>query len=295
MLETILQAITKGAKLYACISGGKDGQAMVKSLTDLKIPITGLVHCDLGRVEWPESLEQCNRSSAWHNVPLHIVTRNDKRDLLDHWKHRMRQLQFPGCDIATRKEIMISQAPFWSSSESRYCTSDMKRDPSDNFFRSCQGNFIISCEGIRAAESKDRAKKSPLSIRTRITSTYYKGMTVEEAIAAYRPDKRLALTWYPIFNYSTSDVWSTYGNTTEQLEQYRTEYKQTKTVNPNWNFHPAYVYGNERVSCMICVLGSCGDIQNGKDHNPALHAELVAMEQESGFTFKRNFSLTELN
>jgi hypothetical protein len=51
MLDTIKIAVDKGAKIFASISGGKDGQAMTKVLAS-QFKITGLVHAELGRIEW---------------------------------------------------------------------------------------------------------------------------------------------------------------------------------------------------------------------------------------------------
>lgn len=301
MIEVIKEAIAKGAKLYSNVSGGKDGQAMTKILLDHGFPVAGLVHADLGRTEWPQSIVQCRKLSEWHDLPLHIATRRDGVDMLGHWENRMKKLQFKASDISSRKEILVSQTPFWSSKSNRYCTSDLKRDVINVFYNSTGNDFIISCEGIRADESTDRAKKVPLTIRDRVTSTYYDGMTVEEAVANFKPGKKLVLTWYPIFNFTLDEVWNTYGNTQEQLEQFRIEYNKTGLLNmgyihdPTWNFHPAYVYGNDRVSCMICILGSEKDIRNGAKHNPELYEAMVKMEWESGFTFRKDFSLETLS
>lgn len=280
MIDLIQKAVAAGAKIYSNVSGGKDGQAMTKALIDNGLKVERLIHADLGRVEWKESLGMCERLSELHNIPLSIVVRSDGQDLLSRWQSRMKKLEGSG-------------KPFWSSSKNRYCTSDMKRDPITVFYTSTGNDFIISCEGIRSQESVARSKKEPLTFR-RGTSSYYKGMTPEEAIGNFKPGKKLILTYYPIFNFTVADVWSTYGNTVDQLEQYRQEYIQDKTVNPSWNFHPAYIYGNERVSCMICILGSCGDIKNGATHNPELFNTMVEMEAQSGFTFKQNQSLKDI-
>lgn len=287
MIDIIKKAIVKGAKLYSNVSGGKDGQAMTKVLIDWGFEIEALVHADLGRAEWPESLKHCEKLSQWHKIPLTIVTRTDGRDLVEHWQDRMKKLAGTG-------------KPFWSSSASRYCTSDLKRDPINVFYTSTGYDLIISCEGIRSQESSARAKKNPLTIRERNSSSFYKGMTVEEAIENFIPGKRLVLTWFPIFNFSTEEVWNTYGNTSEQLQQFRKEYLKTGLINmgyindPTWNFHPAYVYGNERVSCAMCVLANESDIKIGAKHNPVLYDILVKMEIESGFTFRKDFSLQTL-
>lgn len=281
MNDQILIAINKGAEIYCSISGGKDGQAMTKALFNNGIRPAGLIHADLGRVEWPQSMEMCERQSAEFGIPLHVVTRRDGRGLMEHWRARMEKLAGSG-------------KPFWSSSKNRYCTSDLKRDVIDTFFRSRECNLIISCEGIRAGESDARALKTPLTIRRRISSTFYDGMTVEEALANYDPAYRLALTWYPIFNWSVEEVWSMYGNSQAELEIYRKEYKESGIVNPAWMFHVAYVFGNNRVSCMICILGTDNDIKNGAEHNPDLYQEMRSMEIESGFTVKAKKSLLEI-
>ncbi len=277
MLTIIQKAITKGAKLYSNISGGKDGQAMTAEMIRWGLPIEALVHADLGRAEWKESKPHCIKIAETYSLPLFSVVRSDGLDLVDYWKRRMYILQGTG-------------KPFWSSSAARYCTSDMKRAPINAFYTSTGHNFIISCEGIRGQESTARAKKEPLTIRSN-SSTFYDGMTVEEAIDNFRPDKKLFLTYYPLFNYTLEEVWNSCGNTSEQLTQFRIEYKATGIVNPLWNFHPVYVYGNDRVSCAICVLASENDIRNGAEHNPELLTELVEMEEESGFTFRQDFSL----
>lgn len=280
-VEILQLAIDKGAKLYASVSGGKDGQAMVKSLLDNGHKITGLIHADLGRIEWPESLPMCETLSTRFNIPLHVVTRSDGAGLVEHWQRRLQTLKG-------------QNKPFWSSSSSRYCTSDLKRAPIDKFLNSTGHKLIISCEGIRADESAARSKKEPFTVRHN-SSSFYKGMTVEEALANFRPDKKLILTYYPIFNYTTEDVWNTYGLKSIDLIRAQEAYAHNCVVPSWWSFHPAYVYGNQRVSCMFCVLGSLNDLQVGAAHNPGLLQELVDMEKESGFTFKSKFSLASLN
>lgn len=281
MLDIIQNAISKGAKIYASVSGGKDGQAMAKSLDNWGFKVTGYIHADLGRVEWKESLPMCEKLAQEFGAPLHIVTRRDGLDMLGVWQRRMNQLKGQG-------------KPFWSSASQRYCTSELKRDPINVFIRNCGNDFTISCEGIRADESKKRKEMQPLQIRERVSSTYYKGMTVEEAIANYKPGKRLSLTWFPIFNFSTADVWATYNTSQEALQAARVEFKTTGKVPASWPFHAAYAYGNDRVSCMFCVLGSLNDLKTGACHNMQLLNTLIGMEEESGYTFKTKWSLKEL-
>lgn len=295
MIELIKQALSKGAKIYSSISGGKDGQAMTKMLHEWGFPIEGLIHADLGKVEWEESISMCQRQSEELNVPLFVVKRADGLGLLEYWQKRMHKLQGKGI-------------PFWSSSASRYCTSDLKRGPINAFFTSTGHNFIISCEGIRAEESPARAKKEPLTVKDNSSKYYkywhssrisdrkkvYKPKSVEWCLENYDPKKRLILTWYPIFNFTLEEVWNSYGGSQYQLNWYRQEYDDGKGVNPHWKFHSAYVKGNDRVSCKICILGSLNDMQNGADSDPELLDEMIGYEEYSGFTFKQNWSLKQL-
>jgi 3'-phosphoadenosine 5'-phosphosulfate sulfotransferase (PAPS reductase)/FAD synthetase len=277
----IQEAIKKGGCLVSSVSGGKDGQAMTKSLVINGFPIHSMVHADLGEVEWKESLFMCQKQADEFNIPLVVVRRNDKLGLLEYWQKRMYTLKDTG-------------KPFWSSSKNRYCTSDLKREPINAYLRKIDNNLIVSCEGIRAQESSARAKKNPLTIRAGVTSSFYNNMSVAEAIENYRPDKRLVLTWYPIFNYSLDEVWATYGCWPIDIECFRSIYKRNGYVSELWPFHPAYVYGNDRVSCVFCILGSKNDLSVGAKQRPELLDKMIAMEEEGNATFKNNWSLKEL-
>ena len=61
-----------------------------------------------------------------------------------------------------------------------------------------------------------------------------------------------------------------------------------------WGAHPAYVFGNERLSCALCILASVSDLCNGRKHNPELFNRYVELEKTSGYTFRDGFSLLDL-
>lgn len=267
----------RGAAIVVSISGGKDSQAMLNAVADLHRsrgwtgPLLAL-HADLGRIEWqgdasvpgfrsaPEHVEKMAQDAG---VPLHIVRRTDGRDMIDHWEARRRKLEGSG-------------SPFWSSSKQRYCTSDMKRDPMDSFCR--QFSDVVVCEGLRAQESTERAKKRRLEPRTRINNS-----------------KRRALTWRPIFDWSQLQVWRAIGTSWGELRDLRQRWDQgDRSVLRDWPAAPAYVLGNERLSCSMCVLASKSDLTNGARYNPDTWATLARMEAESGFTFRQDISLAQI-
>ncbi len=255
--------LQSGAALALSISGGKDSHAMAKAVVSF-LKLNNLdnyvfaIHADLGRTEWKESLPMCQQLCKRLGIEL-IVVRRENGDMLERWKQRR----------VAMKTKYGKEMPFWSTKAHRYCTSDMKRGPINKYLR--KFSHIISVEGIRADESKDRAKASQYEFRKEIWTR-----------------KRAAYTWNPILNWTMHDVWSEEGVNINILEKYRAEYKATGVVNPGWPFHPAYVYGNDRVSCMMCIMGSKRDLLNGIRHNPELAFEIAKMELDSGFTFKQS-------
>ena len=61
-----------------------------------------------------------------------------------------------------------------------------------------------------------------------------------------------------------------------------------------WGAHSAYVMGNERLSCALCILGSRSDLRNGARHHPALLRRYVEIERASGTTFRADLSLSQI-
>lgn len=278
-------ALGRGAALVVSISGGKDSQAMLNVLVDLHRtrgwtgPIVAL-HADLGRVEWqgdpsipgfrsaPEHVEAMCQTAG---VPLHIVRRSDGRDMIDHWQARAEQTKGTG-------------VPFWSSSAARYCTSDMKRDPMNVWVRNTfKVGEVIVCEGLRAQESPERAKKARLERRTKCSSR-----------------KRQAWTWRPIFDWTQLQVWRAIGTSWGDLRDRRERWAAgDRTALVDWPAAPAYVLGNERLSCAMCVLApkpsaEHPDLVNGARYNPSTWAAMVDLERTYGYTFRLDISLEQI-
>ncbi len=266
----IKQELNNGADLIVAISGGKDSDAMLILLARAREQFGWpgrfvAMHNHVGRMEWPQSLQHCKDMAASVGAEF-VVTERPQGDLIDQIRDRM----------AKRPD-----APPFPSSAARYCTSDQKRAQADKWLRNnITGNAVIAL-GLRGEESPRRARKP----------------VVEERKRASAPTKgRQIWNWLPIQHHLLDDVWNTLlpDGGVKLLEWHQRHYQETGRVDPAWNYHPAYVFGNERLSCALCVLASRNDLINGAQHNPELFNELVSIEIESGFDFQQGKPLSEL-
>jgi 3'-phosphoadenosine 5'-phosphosulfate sulfotransferase (PAPS reductase)/FAD synthetase len=243
----ITDLISQGALFVVNHSGGKDSQAMMIKLLEI-VPREQLlvVHASLGDVEWPGALEQAQRQAEQAGVPF-IVARAVK-SFLDMVENR----------FATRPT-----APSWPSASHRQCTSDLKRGPIEREIRRYMKEHghskVVSCVGIRAQESPNRAKQE-----------------------AFRRDERCSIagrdwySWLPIHAMQRDEVFATIAAAGQQ---------------PHW----AYGAGNERLSCLFCIMGSRNDLRNGAIHAPDMYRKYVELERRTGYTMHQSRkSLTEL-
>jgi 3'-phosphoadenosine 5'-phosphosulfate sulfotransferase (PAPS reductase)/FAD synthetase len=154
-------------------------------------------------------------------------------------------------------------SPCWPSASNRQCTSDLKRGPIEreirHYVKERGIKTIVTCLGIRAQESPGRAKQ----------------------IAFRRNDKnsvagREWFDWLPIHSMNREEVLRTIADAGQS---------------PHW----AYAAGNDRLSCMFCIMGSRNDLRNAARNNPELFSKYVAIEQRTGYTMHQSRkSLTEL-
>lgn len=284
-------AMVRGAAMVVSVSGGKDSQAVLAATAALCkargwIDRLFVVHADLGRIEWEGTRAHVDRTCAEVGGVGAVVV--SAGDLVDRWKRRMAKLAGTG-------------KPFWSSAAQRYCTSDMKRNPIDKFLRGF--NLVVSVDGVRAQESVARRKQPVLAVRTQITSTAYRQLEPAEALRAWSIDQsidgqpaRLAFNWHAIHGWSIDQVWEACGTSTAEIAHRRALFASGLTAQAfaGATVHHAYIRGNERLSCSICVLASDADIRNGARNNPVVARELLGMEADSGFTFKHNKSLATI-
>lgn len=143
-------------------------------------------------------------------------------------------------------------APAFPQAANRQCTSDLKRDPivrEVRRFAKARGfSTVVTCMGLRAQESAARAKRTTLTRSKR-----------------YSTGGREWFEWLPVQGLTTDEVFATIRDAGEAA-------------------HPAYAAGNERLSCMFCILGSARDARNAALHSPELFARYVEIEQRTGST-----------
>lgn len=151
--------------------------------------------------------------------------------------------------------------PCWPSAKMRYCTSDLKRAPISRWLRNTfpTGN-VICAMGLRAEESTTRARKPTFTLR-KDSSAPTKG--------------RFCYDWLPIHRWNETDVWNC-------IHQHGNSY------------HEAYELGNQRLSCALCVLASLNDLRNGAAHNPDTYREYCRIEAVTGYSFRKDFWLSDL-
>jgi len=154
-------------------------------------------------------------------------------------------------------------SPCWPSAANRQCTSDLKRGPIEREVRRYSKAHgvtkIVSCMGIRAQESSGRAKQEPFKRN-------------ESGSVAGRDWYH----WLPIHSMTREEVFAT-------------------IVDANQSPHWAYAAGNDRLSCMFCIMGSRKDLRNAARHNPELLAKYIEIEKRTGYTMHQSRkSLEEL-
>ncbi|MGW4049134.1 phosphoadenosine phosphosulfate reductase domain-containing protein [Streptomyces sp. NPDC004721] len=245
--------------ILANSSAGKDSQAMLHHLVQLA-DVAGVldrlqvVHCDLGDVEWPGTVELAAAQARHYDLPFHVRQRT-QGDLLTQIAERHHKLRARG-DTTT---------PAWPSAGARYCTSDQKRGPVRVLITELVAQLglerparIVNCLGLRAAESAARARRADV--------------TTDEAASSGR---RTITTWLPILRWTDRDVWQAIGDA-------------------GTPYHPAYDSGMKRLSCSFCVLADEDSLVTAARLRPQLAERYLALEQQLGHTFKHGLSMAEI-
>lgn len=165
--------------------------------------------------------------------------------------------------MVERRFISRPSVPSWPSATTRQCTSDLKRGPIQRELRRyAKANgfkAIVNCLGLRAAESPGRAKKIP----------FRKNSAVSNGVLTW-------FEWLPIHDWSVNQVFES-------------------ILCAGMVPHYAYSLGNERLSCMFCIMASKNDLKNAAKANPDLLARYIRMEGLTGYTMHQSrISLVQL-
>jgi len=256
-------ALDAGAAVAIGVSGGKDSSAVAFATLDHlnQIGHRGprvLIHADLGRIEWEQSLPTCQRLAKATGLEL-IVVRRAKGDIIARWRSRWASNVRRYAALECVKLILP-----WSTAAMRFCTSEMKTAViCRELVRRFPGRTILSVTGIRRQESDGRALRPISSAQNKLFS---------------RSHQTTGIDWHSIIEWSLDDVLG-------YLDQ------------RGFALHPAYtVYGSSRVSCAFCILGSIPDLiaAAGFSGNLAAYIELVDLEATCTFAFKESKWLADI-
>jgi 3'-phosphoadenosine 5'-phosphosulfate sulfotransferase (PAPS reductase)/FAD synthetase len=154
----ITSVLEAGAAVAIGVSGGKDSAATALATIDYLEDLGHrgprvLIHSDLGRVEWRQSLPACHRLADRLGLEL-IVVRRETGDLLDRWRSRWESNVRRYAELSCVKLILP-----WSTAAMRFCTSELKTSIICRaLVQRFAGQTILSAIGIRRQESPNRAK-----------------------------------------------------------------------------------------------------------------------------------------
>lgn len=246
-MPSIQDHINRNALFVVSHSGGKDSQAMMIHLIESGVPAEQMVviHADLGAVEWGGAKDIARRNAEAAGVPFIVATA--RRSLLQMVKERFEK----------RPEV-----PSWPSSSTRQCTSDLKRGPiarEARRYATANGfTLVLNCMGFRSEESPARAKRPVL--------------------AAVKSNTTKTRDWFdflPILDWDTQQVFQAIADDGQEPHHAY----GAKKVAGRW-----VTEGNDRLSCVFCIMASAKDIAHGAQERPELAAEYIALEEATGYT-----------
>lgn len=146
-------------------------------------------------------------------------------------------------------DMVLTRGKF-PSAQFRQCTSDLKTSPICAFIRKHmkENGYTVgfNITGIRAYESNQRAKKNPLYL--------------SKLIKPLKNGKRVVYDWMPVFHLTQKQVFDVIKSAGKKR-------------------HPMYDKGNDRLSCLFCILGSKCDLKNGAKERPEEYHLMVALER----------------
>ncbi|WP_199031426.1 phosphoadenosine phosphosulfate reductase family protein [Ralstonia sp. ASV6] len=257
----IEQLLAANCVVAVGVSGGKDSDACAIA-TDRYLNQIGhagprvLVHADLGRVEWRDSLPNCERLAQRLGWEL-IVVKRKAGDMLSRWQGRWENNVARYASLSCVKLILP-----WSTPSMRFCTSELKVDQITAALKKrFSGRDIINVSGIRRQESPARAK-----------------MAVAAPLAKLQRRGNAGVAWNAIIEWPLEDV--LFAIRAAGLELHEAYLK----------------YGVSRVSCAFCIMSAMQDLRAaaGCEDNHDLYCMMVELEADSTFAFQGNNWLADV-
>lgn len=256
--------LAAGAPVAIGVSGGKDScAAAIATMRHLdQIGHAGpriLVHSDLGRVEWKDSLPNCERLAAHLGLEL-VVVRRAAGDMLARWQTRWRNNKRRYADLSCVKVILP-----WSTPAMRFCTSELKSAViAAALVKRFPGQAIVSASGIRRDEKGRRSCAETSKANKRLAS---------------KAKKTSGIDWNPIAHWLEADVYAFLAAETFPL-------------------HEGYTrYGMTRISCVKCIMASEADLRSSSKctENHPVTLEMIELEADSTFGFQGTRWLGDLD
>jgi 3'-phosphoadenosine 5'-phosphosulfate sulfotransferase (PAPS reductase)/FAD synthetase len=258
--SSIDAALAGNAPVFVGVSGGKDSQALayrVQSYLD-DIGHAGpqaLIHSDLGRVEWRDSLPVCERLAERLGWEL-IVVRRAAGDMMDRWLSRWAANVERYAALSCVKLIMP-----WSSASQRFCTSVKSQVIARAIRARHPSGTVVSAVGIRREESAARARM-PVAKR-------------DERLCRVRG---IGLTWNALIHWRRSEVLDYIRSRGDVLHEAYRLYGSSRV---------SCAFCILASQADLLAAARCDD-------NVAILREIVALEIRSTFSFQGNRWLGDL-
>ncbi|MDD2878328.1 MAG: phosphoadenosine phosphosulfate reductase family protein [Acidiphilium sp.] len=250
----VTRLLAADAAVAIGVSGGKDSCAVAIAV-DRHLSAIGhtgpriLIHSDLGRVEWRDSLPACQRLAERIGWEL-VIVRRQAGDLLHRWETRWER------NIARYVALECVQVILpWSTPALRFCTSEAKTKViASALAKRFAGRPILNVTGIRRQESASRRAKPIGTIDSNLTTR-----------------TREAFIWNPIIEWPIEQVWRTIGEAGLTHEAYAV-YGSTRV---------------SCVFCIMSSIGDLRAAASCPD-NHEIYRAMVDLEARSTFAFQGN-------
>lgn len=248
-------ALALHAPVASGVSGGKDS-CLLAFAVQRHLDTIGhrgpriLIHSDLGRVEWKDSLPTCQRLADRLGLEL-VTVRRESGDMMDRWLSRWAANVERYQDLLCVKLILP-----WSTPTMRFCTSELKTSVICRYLtRRFPDSTILSAVGIRRQESSGRKKAPITKVQTALTST---------------TRRTSGYNWNPILDYTLDEVFA-------------------YLAAERFPLHEGYTtFGMERISCGYCIMATLADLRASTTcpDNADVYREMVDLEIASTFAFQ---------